>query len=138
MRKKIVCKIVCLLLFTLVPIALQAQKKIPTDETIKPEFCSYKNKDTVKYDDLLKCIELTTSVPGLKIISFSVSAITNDAFILEDNIGNVFKDGVLNLIKNAKAKKVNRLIIDKIKVVEEGTKNVKYIDRLVLYLNNKS
>jgi len=87
-----------------------------------------KDMDMVKYADLLKCDELMLPYKQLKIKSFTFSyALPADGkgdgiFIDINNTGSKFNNQILDVLKNAEAKKVYRLLIENVIVIDTDGK----------------
>jgi hypothetical protein len=110
---KLFFSIVLLILFNNSEVIGQTQtKKVPSIS-----FCgASKDDDVIKFDDLLKCHELTLLNSDSKIVSFEVGFNESSMFKMIVVKGNVMSDSDVKFLYSRNGKEVNTLFISDVKL----------------------
>jgi hypothetical protein len=90
------------------------------------------DNDTLTYDDLLKCNELSTTDKELKIKSFTLSVNVNGSFIDIENQGAKLSGQAITIFKPSQEKQVKKLIIENVKVIDANSKTERTIKGIVI------
>jgi len=105
-------------------------------------FCgATKNNDVIKYEDLLKCDEVTLPYEELKIKSFSLSAMIpgekdreNSMFVDSKNQGSKLSKESLDLIKRCVQRKGTKILIENVIVFETDGKSERKFEGISINL----
>jgi hypothetical protein len=114
---KFIYSIVLLILFNNSEIIGQTPSKIVPSIS----FCgASKDNDIIKFDDLLKCHELTLFNSDSKIVSYEVGFNESDMFKTIVVKGNAMSDNDVKFLYSRKGKEVNTFFISDIKLDSEN------------------
>jgi len=105
-------------------------------------FCgATKNNDVIKYEDLLKCDEVTLPYKELKIKSFSMSAMIpgekageNGKFVHSKNEGSKLSKEYLGLIKKCAQRKGTKILIENLIVIDVDGKSERKFEGISINL----
>ncbi|MDP1746345.1 MAG: hypothetical protein Q8L90_12250 [Bacteroidota bacterium] len=130
-------------LLTLISTTLTfGQTKVNSDNIPNVIFCNAAHEnDTIKYSDLVKCIEITQPYKELKIKSFTVSFLFPPAdgkgeslFLDYSNTGGKLSEQILDVFKTLEAKKVKKIIIEQVTVLDVDGKTERKMKGTVINL----
>lgn len=118
------------------------QTKLNSDNIPNVTFCNATHEnDTLKYSDLVKCVEITQPYKELKIKSFTVSFLfpptdgQGEALFLDySNTGSKLSEQILDVFKTLEAKKVKKILIEQVMVFDVDGKTERKMKGTVINL----
>jgi len=133
-----------MLLTMLSATVLFGQTKVYPDKIPNVSFCNAVNlNDTIKYSDLVKCDEVMQPYKELKIKSFTFSFLVppsdgkgESLFMDYANAGGKLNIQILDMLKTFEAKKVKKILIEEVKVLEADGKTERKMKGININLIN--
>ncbi|MDO9186752.1 MAG: hypothetical protein Q7W13_12135 [Bacteroidia bacterium] len=118
------------------------QTKVNSDNIPNVTFCNAAHEnDTIRYSDLVKCVEITQPYKELKIKSFTVSFLFPPAdgkgealFLDYSNTGGKLSEQILDVFKTLEAKKVKKILIEQVVILDADGKTERKMKGTVVNL----
>lgn len=118
------------------------QTKVNSDNIPNVSFCNATHEnDTIKYSDLIKCVEITQPYKELKIESFTVSFLMpanegkgEELFLDYSNTGGKLNQQILDVLKTLEAKNVKKILIEQVVVLDVDGKTERKMKGTVINL----